>query len=292
MGNSDMRIINLIENTEGRSGCVNEHGLSFYIETGKHKALLDLGQTDNALRNAKEMGVNLEAVDTVVLSHGHYDHSGGIMPFAGINRQATIYMQVSAGGEHYADDGQTAVGDRFRYIGIDKEILKLPQVRLIQGDHVIDDELEVFTISKRTHKLPFTNRRLLVKTEDGFVPDEFVHEHFLVVKDRGLTVLMSGCAHNGILSILDAYQEKYKGLPDIVISGFHLMVKREYRENELLEVRAIAEELRKYPIKFYTCHCTGMPAYEEMKKIMGDQLEYIHSGGEVLPGGEVREDDE
>ena len=277
-----MRIINLIENTEGRSGCINEHGLSFYIETGKHKALLDLGQTDNSLRNAKEVGVNLEAVDTVVLSHGHYDHSGGIMPFAGINDQAIIYMQESAGGEYYADDGKHVVGDSYRYIGIDKEILKLPQVRLIQGDHVIDDELEVFTITKRTHMLPFTNKRLLIKTEEGFVPDDFVHEHFLVVKDIGLTVLMSGCAHNGILSILDAYREKYGKLPDVVISGFHLMVKREYRENELLEVRAIAEELSNYPIKFYTCHCTGVPAYEEMKKIMGDKLEYIHSAEEVI----------
>ncbi len=93
-----MRIINLIENTEGRAGCVNEHGLSFYIETEKHKLLMDLGQTDNSLRNAKELGVDLEAVDTVVLSHGHYDHSGGIMPFAGINDHAIIYMQQSAGG--------------------------------------------------------------------------------------------------------------------------------------------------------------------------------------------------
>jgi 7,8-dihydropterin-6-yl-methyl-4-(beta-D-ribofuranosyl)aminobenzene 5'-phosphate synthase len=277
-----MRIINLIENTEGISGCVNEHGLSFFIETEKHKALLDLGQTNNSIKNAEILGVDLKAVDTVVLSHGHYDHSGGIMTFAGINDQAIIYMQRSAGGEYYADDGKLAVGDRYRYIGIDKEILKLPQVRLIQGDHVIDDELEVFTISKRTHMLPFTNKRLLIKTEDGFIPDDFTHEHFLVVKNNGRTVLMSGCAHNGILSILDAYKEKYRGLPDVVISGFHLMIKREYRENELQEVRGIAEELSKYPTKFYTCHCTGVPAFEEMKKIMGDQLEYVHSGEEII----------
>ncbi len=276
-----MRIINLIENTEGRAGCVYEHGLSFYIETGKHKALLDLGQTDNSLQNAKALGVDLKAVDTVILSHGHYDHSGGIMPFVGVNNSATIYMQKAAGGEYYADDGSRAVGERYRYIGIDKDILGLPQVKLLQGSHVIDDELEVFTIGKRTHVLPFTNKRLLVKTETGFEPDEFMHEHFLVVKENGLTVLMSGCAHNGILSILDAYKEKYGALPDVVISGFHLMVKREYRENELQEVQAIAQELSKYPTKFYTCHCTGVPAFEEMKKIMGNQLEYVHSGDEL-----------
>ncbi len=276
-----MRIINLIENTEGKSGCLYEHGLSFFIETTKHKALLDLGQTDSSIKNAKSLGVDLKAVDTVVLSHGHYDHSGGIMPFAGINDKAVIYMQKTAGGEYYADDGKHAEGDRYRYIGIDKDILNLPQVRFIQGDYVIDDELEVFTISKRTHMLPFTNKRLLIRTEDGFVSDDFAHEHFLVVKDNGLTVLMSGCAHNGILSILDAYKEKYGNFPDVVVSGFHLMIKREYRENELQEVQAIAKELSKYPTKFYTCHCTGLPAFEEMKKIMGSQLEYVHSGEEI-----------
>lgn len=277
-----MRILNLIENTEGRPGCVNEHGLSFYIETKKHKALLDLGQTDSSINNARQLGVDLKEVDTVVLSHGHYDHSGGIMPFADINDHAAIYMQEAAGGEHYADDGKLAEGDRYRYIGIDKAILQLPQVILLQGDHVIDDELELFTIKNRTHMLPFTNKRLLIKTEDGFVSDDFRHEHFLVVKDQDMTVLLSGCAHNGILSILDAYREKYGSLPDAVVSGFHLMLKREYRENELLEVRAIAEELRRYDTKFFTCHCTGVPAFEEMKQIMGAQLEYIHSGEEII----------
>ncbi len=277
-----MRIVNLIENTEGNPECVYEHGLSFYIETKGHKVLLDLGQTENSLRNAKALGIDLQAVDTVVLSHGHYDHSGGIIPFTGVNNHAAIYMQCSAGGEYYADDGKMAGEDRYRYIGIDKEILKLPQIKLLHGDHVIDDELKLFTINNRTHMLPFTNKRLLIRADGCFVPDDFSHEHFLVVKEKDLTVLLSGCAHNGILSIIDAYKDKYESLPDIVISGFHLMVKREYRENELREVRSIAEELKKYQIKFYTCHCTGIPAFEEMKKIMGDQLEYVHSGEEVI----------
>ena len=129
--------------------------------------------------------------------------------------------------------------------------------------------------------LPFTNKRLLIKTDAGFIADNFEHEHFLVVRENGLTVLMSGCAHNGILSILDAYQEKYGNFPDVVISGFDLMIKREYRENELEEVRNIARELNKCSAKFYTCHCTGVPAFEEMKKIMGEKLLYVHSGESI-----------
>ena len=109
-----MRIVNLIENTEGKSECLYEHGLSFYIETEGHKVLLDLGQTDNSLKNAIFLGVDLEKVDMVVLSHGHYDHSGGIIPFTKINNHAAIYMQSSAGGDYYADDGKMAGDDRYR----------------------------------------------------------------------------------------------------------------------------------------------------------------------------------
>ena len=120
-----------------------------------------------------------------------------------------------------------------------------------------------------------------MQTETGYTADTFAHEQFLVVKDGGQRVLLSGCAHNGILSILDAYKEKYDSLPDVVISGFHLMVKREYREKELEEIREIAKALSTYPIRYYTCHCTTEAAFDEMKQIMGEQLQYVHSGMKI-----------
>jgi len=276
-----MRIVNLIENTEGSCGCAYLHGLSFYVETKKHKLLMDLGPSEATLENAKVLGIDLKAVDTVVLSHGHYDHSGGILPFTKINDQADIYMQETATGEYYADDGENAPV-RYRYIGIDQAIADLPQVRFVNGDTKIDEELELFVIRERTHELPFTNRRLLVRVGDAYRRDDFGHEHFLVLRQDGKSILMSGCAHNGILSILDAYTERYGKAPDLVVSGFHLMKKTEYRDHELQEIAAIAEELKKYPTKFYTCHCTGTVAYEAMKEIMGDQLDYVHSGEEIV----------
>ncbi|MBR4759911.1 MAG: MBL fold metallo-hydrolase [Lachnospiraceae bacterium] len=275
-----MRIINLIENTEGHSGCAFAHGLSFYVETAKHKLLLDLGPSGETLQNAQTLGIDLSAVDTVILSHGHYDHSGGIMPFTKINDHAVIYMQKSATDDYYADDGKHTT-ERYRYIGIDKEIAALSQVRFLDGDAKIDDELELFVIRSRTHELPFTNRRLLLRRGDEYRQDDFRHEHFLVIRQEEKSVLLSGCAHNGILSILDAYTDKYGKAPDLVVSGFHLMKKTDYRESELEEIRAIAGELTKYQSKFVTCHCTGAIAFDEMKSIMGDQLEYVHCGEEI-----------
>ena len=276
-----MRVVNLIENTKGHDRCAYAHGLSFYVETSKHKLLVDLGPTDAALYNAKELGIDLSKVDTVVLSHGHYDHSGGIMPFANINSDARIYMQETADADYYADDGERAEGERYRYIGIDKAIAGLSQAVKIQGDHRIDDELELFTIRKRSHDLPFTNKRLLIKENGELRRDDFVHEQYLVISEGDKKILISGCAHNGILSILDAFKEKYGAEPDMVISGFHLMKKTGYTDDELRQIISIGTELMRYSTKFVTCHCTGETAYEIMKTVMGDQLRYVHSGENV-----------
>lgn len=275
-----MKIVNLIENTEGNPDCVSAHGLSFYVETKNHKLLLDLGPSEDTLKNAAALGIKLSAADTVILSHGHYDHSGGIIPFTKINNKAAIYMQAAATDAYFADDGKDAP-ERYRYIGIDPDIEKLPQLRFISGDTVIDEELELFTIQKRSHELPFTNKRLLVRKGNEYIRDDFRHEHYLVIRQDGKSVLMSGCAHNGILSIMDAYVEKYGKAPDTVISGFHLMKKTSYREEEIREIEDIARELNKYPTRFFTCHCTGVDAFDIMKTIMGERLSYVHSGEEI-----------
>lgn len=277
-----MRIVNLIENTEGHNNCLPAHGLSFYVETGQHRLLMDLGPSEDTLRNAETLGIDLSAVDTVVLSHGHYDHSGGILSFAKQNSRAVIYMQENAGGDHYADE-RTCEGEQyFKYIGIDKEISHLSCVRAICGNYKIDEALSLFQIQKRTHELPFTNKRLLVKQGDTYVRDDFQHEQYLVITEGGRHVLLSGCAHNGILSILDEYRRLYGADPDLVISGFHLMKQTAYTDRQMQEVRAIAEELKDYQTKLVTCHCTGLPAYEIMKGILGPQLAYCHTGDEII----------
>ncbi|MCR5691088.1 MAG: MBL fold metallo-hydrolase [Eubacterium sp.] len=277
-----MRIFNLIENTEGREGCEYAHGLSFYIETKKHKLLMDVGPSEVTLRNARRMGIDLSQVDSLILSHGHYDHSGGILPFCQVNPRAKIYMQKKATGPYYADDGAMAEGDRYRYIGIDPEIAGLAQVEFLEGDAELDSELSLFTMKERTHDLPSSNARLLIRQGEDFVRDDFAHEQYLRIVEDDRAVLISGCAHNGILSILDQYKEKYGDYPDLVISGFHLMKKRDYRENEIKEVEEIARELKNYPCQFVTCHCTGLPAYEIMKNILGKRLNYVHSGDEII----------
>lgn len=275
-----MRIINLVENTEGASGCGSEHGLSFYIETEHHKLLADTGASDLLLKNAEKLGIDLTKVDTVILSHGHYDHGGGILPFAEINPAAKIYIPAAAFGAYYSlRDGAP------RYIGLAEEIRKLPQGVIVGGTAAgifrIDDELSLFSGIGNTYPIPSANRNLRVKTKQGLRQDDFRHEQCLVVSEGGRKVLLSGCAHHGILNVLDRYRELFGGEPDVAISGFHMMKKNGYSEEDLDMIADTAKELCKVSTVFYTGHCTGTEPFEAMKKIMGGQLRYVHSGDEI-----------
>lgn len=322
-----MKIVNLMENTPGVDGCLYEHGLSFYIETGHHKLLMDTGASEATLVNARKLGIDLKAIDTVVLSHGHYDHSGGILAFVRENPHARIYMRRSAAMDYYHVDP-----DSCRYIGIDKRILELPGLVPVDGDLRIDEELYLFTNIRRPgavagreamgqerqerkaqgqdvqggkargqdgqgqdpqgsrlHAADLPERLraragkgLMRRVGEEFVEDIFDHEQCLVVTGEEGQILLSGCAHNGILNILDRYHEIFHGYPDRVISGFHLARKAAYSQEDLLGIQEIARRLLKTGALYDTGHCTGIEAFAVMKEIMGDRLEYVHSGERVL----------
>lgn len=271
-----MRIITLMENTPGRSDCLFEHGLSIYVETDEHKLLVDTGASGKFLQNAAAMGIEIEKVDTLILSHGHYDHSGGILSFAERNKKAVIYLQKTAGGEYYHKEA----GEE-RYIGIDSRILRLGNVKIIEGAYRIDKELFLFGGVTGRKLWPSGNRVLKVKQEEEFIQDEFGHEQYLVIETEGKKLLISGCAHNGILNILEKFHEIYGAWPDRVISGFHLKKKNGYSPEDMKIIRQLATELLRLPTKFYTGHCTGEEPYDMMKEIMGEKLVYIHSGDEI-----------
>ena len=269
-----MRIVTLVENTQGHNGCIAEHGLSVYITTGKHRLLMDAGQTDAVVSNAEKLGIKLSDVDLLILSHGHYDHSGGILPFSELNSKAVIIMQKKAAEPHFNMD---------RYIGIDDRILQLPNSELIEGDRQLDDELCLFSGITGRRCFPQGNLRLKMLKGGEKISDDFSHEQCLVVTHKGRKLLLSGCAHNGILNILDRYNELFGGYPDFVISGFHMMKKDgEHTAEEIAVIEQTARELNKLDTVFYSGHCTGIPAFERMKAIMGDKLRALHSGDDII----------
>ena len=269
-----MKIVTLIENTSASEAYEYEHGLSIYIETKNRKILMDTGASDAFLKNADRMGLDLTKVDMLILSHGHYDHTGGVLHFVKRNPNAKIYMRPDAKKEFYHLHQNGA-----KYIGMDERIGELSQIVHTKAYETLDQGITLFSDIQGRRLWPQGNLRLKCLENGLYEQDTFDHEQVLVIQEDGKSILLSGCAHNGILNILDKYFEIYGSAPDMVISGFHMKKNTPLTEAEKAVVRETAAELKtmKNTI-FYSGHCTGEEAFSIMKEIMGEQLCALHSG--------------
>lgn len=244
-----MKITALVEN---RSNCdlIPVHGLSLYIETERHKLLFDLGPDNTLLKNAEKRGIDLGQVDTVIISHGHFDHGGALAAFLEINHTAKVYIQRRAFEKHYSKSlGVVKVS-----VGLDRKLAEHPQVTLVDGEYRIDEELLLFTVSDTSRFRSTANDTLY--DEQG--PDGFAHEQDLLIFGER-NVLVMGCGHCGVVNILER-AERYE--PKVCIGGYHLMVPATKRSVPEEILAGIAGELAGYDMDFYTCHCTGEEAFQ------------------------------
>ncbi len=255
-----MKITCLAENTS-RPGLGAEHGLSLFIETEAARVLFDMGQSDLFARNAEKLGIDLNTADIAVLSHGHYDHGGGLSAFFTLNGHAPVYMSRCAFEPHYNGS---------RYIGLDPDLKASGRIRYTDG---------VLSVGEGLTLIPFAPGPAVAETDtDGLtvsaggrqVPEDFRHEQYLLAEEKGKRVLFSGCSHRGILNIMHWFE------PDVFVGGFHLF--RLPADERLAD---IARSLDKYRTEYYTCHCTGAAQYEYMKGFMKN-LRYLGAGDAVF----------
>lgn len=257
-----MKITVLAENTTVSPDYESEHGLSLYIETNNKKILFDMGQTNLFAENAKKLGVDLADVDIAVISHGHYDHGGGLETFLQLNTKAPIYINKNAFLEFYNGTN--------KYIGLDQKFSKETRLAFCDDMFKIDKNLFLYTCNDRSIKYGDISVGLTVKNNGVFQPDRFVHEQYLYIMESGKRYLISGCSHKGVLDIVNWFS------PDVFIGGFHY--------NKMMSDSKLAEramKLNKMNIKYYTCHCTGVEQYEYMKKFIAD-LDYISTGTTIM----------
>lgn len=249
-----MKVVTLMENTACREELCSEHGLSLYIETENHKILFDAGQSAAFAENAEMLGVDLKSVDFAVLSHGHYDHGGGLEKFLEINEKAPVYVSSHAFEPHFSVNG---------YIGLDGNLQKNTRIRYVAEETALAEGIALYQL-----EVPPADTAGLTMEEDGQrKPDDFRHEQYLMIGERGRKILISGCSHKGILNIVDAFR------PDILIGGFHFMKVEEERKLE-----EAARKLMEYNTVYYTGHCTGQKQYDYLKTIMEDKLHYLSTG--------------
>ena len=257
----EMKIISLIENTSLNKEMETEHGLSLYIEFKNHKILFDMGQSDMFLRNAKKLGVDLSDVDIAILSHGHYDHGGGLEEFLKINQKAYVYVSKYAFGTYY--------NGTEKYIGLNSLLKENERLIMTDGRVELEEGITLFHCNENIKKYDLGSFGLNVKREQKYLPDDFFHEQYLLLEEDGKKVLFSGCSHKGILNIVEWFQ------PDVLIGGFHFS---KLPLDEML--KGYANYLNGFATAYYTCHCTGEKQFLFMKQYM-ERLFYLSTGQSI-----------
>lgn len=271
-----MRIHVLVENTSVSPSIKGEHGLSLSIETLGKKVLFDTGASGLFLENAEIMGVDIKEMDLAVISHGHYDHGGGLSRFLEENIKAKVYIHKKAFEGHYAKRPEQ-IAD----VGIDKRLKNHSRIILTEGVLPIDEKLLLFSEVAGNEFSSSCNRYLFAGHTEGLVQDDFEHEQDFIVTEEGKTILIAGCAHRGIVNIYNSAVCLTGKKPDVVIGGFHLFNHGEGKSEDPDVVRRIGEFLKSTGSIYYTGHCTGTEAYRHLKTVMGDQIQYFATGSVV-----------
>ena len=271
-----MKISILAENNVLSDSFQSEHGLSMLIEAEGRSILFDMGASDIFCANAAAMSIDLSGVDLAVLSHGHYDHGGGLAAFLAGNGHAPVYVSKHVFGDYRLrqEDSETL------YIGIDPTFAESDRFRFADGRLDLAADAILFSGVSGDYPRPSGNSRLLMGTEGDYLPDDFHHEQNLLLTCGGKRVLFAGCAHSGIVNILDHCRSLCGAYPDVVLGGFHL-IDRGTDPKDLAELNALAGRLLESGAMFYTCHCTGLPAYEHLRRVMGERIEYLACGAQL-----------
>lgn len=259
-----MKWIVLSDNRSNDSSLLTEHGLSILLQTERHKILLDTGAGDVFIRNAEQLGINLNDVEYVFISHGHSDHTGGLHFFLEHNQKAKVLVSPNAmSGQFFSKRGNLH--------SITTEWPEIDDNRLVLIDQTceIEEGLHAIAHIPQIHPMPKGNQNLYVQDANGdYIHDDFRHELALYIDG----LLFTGCAHSGLENILSACPWSVH----TVVGGFHLLDGQETEE----EIKTLAQRLKaKHPeTLFYTSHCTGDQVFEAMKDIMTEQLQSLRCG--------------
>lgn len=284
-----MRATVLVENATPSSRLIARHGLSLFIEAAGRRLLFDLGPDASFLDNARALGVDVRSAEMAVLSHGHYDHGGGLRAYleatADSAEQPCVYVREGAFAAHVS--GTPA---RNHDIGLDLALARHPRVIAVGERHELGEGLTLFSVpaGNRPHPEPASNAVLLTHGDGGAVDargaltrDPFDHEQSLLVTESGRHVLFSGCSHAGILNIMERAESLAGGPLDAVVAGFHLMSPSGGGRERADSTRAVALALAERPTRYYTFHCTGLEAFGVLRDVLGDRVRYLATGSTV-----------
>jgi len=243
-----LKITILSDNVAGRF-CRAEHGLSYHIEAD-HTLLFDTGSSDLIRYNAEFLKINLDRIETIVLSHGHDDHSGGLMSVTG----KKLICHPDTFIQRFRKSNHSELGIKWT----ETEIRKYFEVTTSRDPIRISDQ--IYFLGEIPRKTNFESQTTAFQKTDG--TDDFVMDDssLAIATSKGL-VIVTGCAHSGICNTIE-HARQVTGIQKVhlAIGGFHL------QNDEIQTQKTIEWFLENEIDKVIPSHCTSFAAQAELFK--------------------------
>lgn len=249
-----------MDDKSAASGCISEHGLSYLVKAPAGTFLFDCGAGENTWRNARALGIDPGTVQTVVLSHSHYDHAGGFPSLANLGGCRTLYTGQGFFEKKFSFDGSTF---HSRAPGFDGEFLKNHGIahQIVTDVTAIAPGVYLMGRFPRVHPIETIPPKYVKKTGTGYVHDDFGDEICMALDLGGRLAVLVGCAHPGILNML-CHVQSTLGLPICaVFGGIHLLDAEAARIDATLSaLHAMGAEL------LGLSHCSGQAAQDAIAR--------------------------
>ena len=258
-----------------------EHGLSFYIETEGNRIRCDMGASGMFLDNAKQMSIDLSCTDWAFVSHGHADHTGGLLEYLNTFENSDVYLSNKVFDAKYFSSRRGLKRDISTQALINQTFQN--RLRFVCESIWITPFIAAVYTDIHDYSQPYGNRFLTKVVGHEETLDDFSHELSLAIQTPKGLVIVSSCSHGGAVNIMKSCC-RFTGADTVYafIGGLHLVES----ESMAQEVQALSEELlNNYPaVQIYTGHCTCDAAKEALKE-KGLNIHFFRTGERIaLPG--------
>ena len=266
--------LTVIVDNKAAEGLVAEHGYSLYIEAAGDRILLDTGEQNALLPNCEALGVNLDEIDHLVISHGHYDHTGGIAAVVERSRDVDIYLHSAAFQPRYSLDGERPVLVKMG-LGAMASVMhhRDDKVHWLTKPMSISDKVGITGAIPRTWTFEDTGGNFYLDPDAKHV-DTIRDDAALWLHGKNGLIICLGCCHSGLLNTIDFITENGgEKKIDTIIGGMHLLHADEQR------LASTAEALNRYEIgKIVACHCSGDEAVRYLAEHLNCKVQSGYAG--------------